>query len=467
VNLRLTALALAAAILTPSAAAARNVVIPVPIAQPGGFLQLVGPRLAGSSIVWAEQNSRGGIDVRRAGSTGTVRPVASLPRPGRLVALVLEASPRRVGLSELACGPDCSREITADRVLEGPLAGPLAHVIGCSPDSIPCGNAMNCVVPPAVDVWEHAVAIGSTCGTPSFVRDHSGGSGYTDTTLPGVEGARIAGRYLIWRESLPSGKSDLVVYDRTAGHEAYRIAAPFADVDIQEDGKVAFTIPEPGESGRARIAWASLDEPVAHVVGTARGYPSLLIASDRIAVRDGPAASRQPLKVLTLSGQVQARALDEAPIGSFDFDGARLAWASQPCADAHVLAWDLSQPRPPAAPRGACPAAMVDQARLAIRTDRRTALWMRCAPRGALGCMGKLRLLADAGTARYLIASVSYHVHPGKRARLSLRLTPEAARFVARHRGARVRATSIAVSRAGRGLSGTFEVRSRTLTLSR
>jgi hypothetical protein len=472
VTIRLLVVALAALALVPPDAIGSNarVPVPVPVADFGSTsLYLTGPRLAGSSIVWALRNSRGGIGVRRSTGTGPARTVANLPSPGGIAIVGLAASRHRIAVTEYGCINACiPDQITAARTLEGPLAGPLAHAVGCSPDSIPCGHAADCFEMPTADVWEHAVAIGSICGSPALVRDYSGGSGHTDLTLPPLRGVAIAGRYLAWRESPGpvSGKSDLVVYDRLAGHEAYRVTAPFAEFDLQEDGKVAFALPEPGESGRATVAWASADQPTPHVVGAGAWYPSVQMAADRIGVADGRAAGGG-LRVLTLTGQVQARTVPEARVVGVSFDAARLAWASQPCADVHLLAWDLTKPRPPVVPRGACPAATVDQGRLAVGSDRRTALWVRCALRGALGCAGRLRLLADAGgTARYLIAAVLYQVHPGKRARLELRLTPEAARFLARHRSARVRATSIAFSRDDRGVSGTFEVRSRTLTLS-
>jgi hypothetical protein len=430
--------------------------------------------------VWGVPGRRGSFDVRRATATGTVRTLATLPREGQFQYFDLEASKHRVAVSQLSqdCNYDCHYggvHTVAGRVLEGPLSGPLTHLVGCSPDSVPCAADLQCYPPPGVDVWEQAVAAGGTCGAPGLVRDHSNGSGPTDSALPVVYSVRMAGRYVVWPESPGPGMVDLVVYDRVAGHQAYRITERVGTFDVQEDGKVAFTKPEQGEGHSAPIAWASPAEPTAHVIGAGTGYPEVRMTADRIAVSDLVAPGGRDLRVLTLAGEETAHTVTEATIGGFDFDGSRLAWGSRPCADALVLAWDLSKSSPPAPPRGACPAATVDQARLTITKDRRTAIWLRCTSRrSTLGCGGKLRLLARGrqsrtGTppARYLLASVLYHAQPGERTRLRLRLGLPAIRFLARHRGARVRATSIAFSRAERGLAGTFEVRSRTLTLSR
>lgn len=478
----LLALAVAITLAVPSVCAARNAVVSVPLPGPFGTSLLTGPRLAGSSIVWGVSDRRGSLEVRRAAATGTVRSVATLPARGVSSHFDLEASKHRVAVSQLSqeCNYDCHYSgvhTVVGRVVEGPLSGPLAHLSGCSPDSFPCEAHLECYLQPSIDVWEHAVAAGSTCGAPALVRDHSGGSGPTDSSLPVVYAVRMAGRYVAWPESPPavSGTTDLVVYDRVADHEAYRLTETVAAFDVQEDGKVAFTKVEQGDGHHAAIAWASQAEPTAHVIGAATGYPEIRMAADRVAVSSAVAPDSRDFRVLTLAGEETAHTVTEAAIGGFDFDGSRLASASRPCADALVLAWDLTKADAPAPPRGACPAATVDQARLAIGKDRRTAVWLRCTSRrSTLGCGGKLRLLARgrqsrAGTpaARYLLASVFYHVQPGNRTRLRLRLGPAATRFLALHRGASVRATSIAFSRAERGLAGTFEVRSRTLTLSR
>jgi hypothetical protein len=456
------------------ASRANGVAVPVPLSH-----SIAGPRLAGDSVVWVVATAAGGFELRTAGTDGAATTFATLPDVGDSMGIQLVASARRVAVAEyaIACDFDCRNSSrVVDNVLTGPLGGPLEQIAGCSPGSMPCGGACSAGIRFDVDVWEDTVAYADRCDR-LMVRDYSAPAGTPDTVLPRVVSVRTAGRFVAWpeRDPITSTPLRLVVYDRAAAAEAYRVETPVRSFAIQADGKIAFVRdPQTGES-TTDVAWASPAEPFAHVVETAADPPEVRIAADRIAVRDAHSLRVQEIRLLTLSGATEASVTAPAPIGDFDFDGRRLAWASRRCEDALVLAWAPGDGVSPAPATDRCPAARVGQRTLRVGRRGPASVRLVCPRDGLLGCAGHVRMLADAARRgrrvrqgdQYLLGVVRYEITAGGRARLQMPLIPEARRFARRHPRAVVRATSIATPPPGSRLAGSFEVRSTTLKLSR
>jgi hypothetical protein len=446
-----------------------------------------GPSLAGDSVAWGAATSSGGFEISAAGADGLPHTVSLLPNQGGSAYVSLTASDRRLAVFEtrIACSRtppaspvDCRDTHTVvDRVLTGPLRGPLAQIGGCSPDSVACGSPSSCGIVPSFGgaVWQDIVALDDPCGGIR-VHDYSAPPSTPDTVMPSVPWALIAGRYLAWPEFAPQSYQPLriVVYDRVAGTEAYHLDTHASLGALQEDGKVAFSTAPPSAQQPFELAWASRTEPFPHLIGSAVPYPHLRMGADRVAVRDGQSARTRTIRVLTLSGQVEATVENQSPIGDFDFDGHRLLWASRRCEDPLILVWRPGDGAPPGPSAAPCPAAVVAQRKLSVATRGPATVHLDCPPTGQLGCNGRVRFLAEArhrGRVRqrdlYLLGSLPYELAAGSGAQLALRLTSSARRFARRHAGAVVRATSIGAPPGGGGLAGSFEVRSAQLVLSR
>lgn len=107
--------------------------------------------------------------------------------------------------------------------------------------------------------------------------------------------------------------------------------------------------------------------------------------------------------------------------GGWDFDGRRLAWATQPCMQITIQLWDLAgDPPPPASER--CGVPRVRDARLKYRD---TAIWFNavCPRRPARGCDGDMRaeLRRPSGGPRVdLTFFTPIHLAAGSRKRVGL-----------------------------------------------
>ena len=109
----------------------------------------------------------------------------------------------------------------------------------------------------------------------------------------------------------------------------------------------------------------------------------------------------------------------------WDFDGRRLTWARQPCARAHVVVWDITQP-PPAEPGRPCAYPELKGSRVPLGRAGRFALRVAC-PAGEAECGGyvhpivRLRLRSGARRDVYLDSAV-VALDPGERRTLRWRI---------------------------------------------
>jgi hypothetical protein len=475
--------ALAVLLLAPAASARSELAVLAP--GSGGLGEsygLVGPALAGESLVYG-RGGETGLYVSRVDGSGTTRPVGatSAVAAADVRNAMLDASEERVAVSEAltACGDDCrgGEVVLASRVLSAPLSGTFRTIAGCEPTGPACGYTCfsgSSVRKVAVDGT--AVAFSDPCRPSRLVVRDDGGSPPIERSLEvaGLAGGPLlAGRYLAWLELERPNEHPtplrVVVYDWMAEREVYRFTvAGLVSAAIQPDGKVAYAQRE-GESG-ARVAWASPEEPHAHP-GALFPTPSLQvrIARDLIAVQARSYGSERlaTFSVADLAGRELASQSDSSVIAQWDFDGARLAWATRPCERAAVVAWDLADARPPALPEGRCPlpAITTRSTSLSGKTFR---IALRCPAKPALGCLGRMRLVARTSRGeRYGLGIARYEVAPGATGALTVNLSKARRAFVRRHRRVTVAATAIGESRSGLDIAGEFLTRTSSFRLSR
>lgn len=472
----LVVLALAIALAAPAASSARSTLYSSFDLTPAGAREnvsedygFVGPVLAGDSILYA-RGTEAGISIGRTDDGVTGRSIGTIRdlRGADFRSVALDASEQRVALAEVvrSCDFDCrSSFLVADRVFAGPLEGPPVRVGGCGPDAPGCGAA--CFeYTPEVSVSGTAIAYSDSCaGGRVVVRDDGGAGPPEERTIATTQPAgapRIAGRHVAWFEA-----GSIVVHDWVAGQEAYRFEArDVGSLDVQEDGKVAYTAS--AGDGDARVLWASADEPRPHPGPLFQDTSlDLQIERDRIAVRARTGTPRlATLTVFDLASRELARHRETASLGRWDFDGTRLAWATHPCERAAIVAWDLADARPPGLPAGRCPVPAVTVRSTGVR-GRSFGLAMRCPAKPALGCRGSIRLVARSRSGRrYSLGTTPYDIMPRRSSRLKIVLSKAARAFVARHRTVTVTATAVGVSRSGVDIADDFLTRTSTFRLS-
>jgi hypothetical protein len=307
-----------------------------------------GPRLAGDEIAWAE-HSRGRLAVR-------------LGRPGEGAETLFRSQPAarmhpRFGVFAASAGalvfdvvgrPGRGGVPSVLRV--GSLRGPY-HVV-----------ERDCIEPAATgaDAEGTVTAVAHCAADACGIRfeDVASGavSGLCSYHLIGA--VSFAGTYLAFEElDLVARTRHVIVYDRSAGAEAFRVALSYGgpeqdlfDFDIQADGKLALLRRRPGRPHPSgRLEWYSPAEPSPHRLAQTPllfprggGPPAVRIAGDRIAFDRWTGAARHDsgryeLAVASLSGTVTTtiarfapgRRASSARVGDVDFDGSRVSWGSR------------------------------------------------------------------------------------------------------------------------------------------
>lgn len=477
--------ALIALLLVPGAASARSSL--VVFGPNGGDVRetygFVGPALAGESIVYA-RGDESGLHVQRVGGDGAAEAVGSTPRVagGDFRNAFLDASEQRVVVGEAvtSCGGDCraGEVVLARRVLTAPLTGPFTTIAGCGPGGPSCGyTCFSGSRAPQVAVHGTAVAYSEPCASSRLVVRDYGGAQPVERSVEVTRLASspmLAGRYLAWLEIERPNEFPVpfrvVVYDWMAEREAYHLSVTgLASFAIQPDGKVAYSVRE-GDSA-ARVAWASPEEPHAHP-GPRFPTPSVYVRIERdlIGVRARAYGTERlsTFAVADLAGRELARHDDASTMADWDFDGARLAWATRPCERAAIVAWDFAaDARPPTLPGGRCPLPAITT-RSASLDGKTFRLGLRCPAEPALGCIGRIRLVArSARGERYGLGTVGYELAPGRSTRLKVTLSKVRRAFVTRHRRVTVTATAVGQSRTGLDVADEFLTRTSSFRLSR
>jgi hypothetical protein len=305
-------------------------------ATPGSRVLWQGPLVAGDSLVWSEANTetaavhlwtpRGERVVYSADSLALGRPIAA----SRTLLAFERSYP--------GCAPQPDRVCPQRQdALVGPLTGPfrpLAHPRNCVLATEETALALDDGVAAYLDVdcARNRVRV--------LVRDvaHSRQARVVrDAPVSSAccRDVAIAGRYVAWNDD----RHTVAVYDRVARRIAYRASVgPPEGIDVelgfdlQRDGKlaIAYRLVEVARTIPTTIAWYSRASPRAHVLPLRGRDTRIRIAGDHIALERSPIADTSALVVTDLVGRPRTFAGFALParLRSFDFDGARIAWAS-------------------------------------------------------------------------------------------------------------------------------------------
>jgi hypothetical protein len=160
----------------------------------------------------------------------------------------------------------------------------------------------------------------------------------------------IAGRYVAWNDD----RRTVAVYDRVARRIAYRASVgPPEGIDVelgfdlQRDGKlaVAYRLVEVARTVPTTIAWFSPASPRAHLLPLRGRDTRIRIADDHVAFERSETSS---LVAADLVGRTRTFASFALPtrLRSFDFDGARIAWASDRVTSTRIDCPPPGQERP-------------------------------------------------------------------------------------------------------------------------
>jgi hypothetical protein len=315
-----------------------------------------GPALAGESVVWVDESQgvgalhvwsprRGDRVVFRGESLAIGRPFA--------------ASRTRLAFerSYPSCPPPPGHVCPegSDAVI-GALAGPFRPLSRPRTCFLPgLGNAL------ALD-GSVAAYVQLDC-TQQRLRVIVGGRVVHDAAISSgcCRDIALAGRYVAW-----SDRNSVVVHDWTARRTAYRVhVGRQFDFDLQRDGKVAVASPP-------TIAWVSRAQPLLHLLPFRITSARVAIAGDRVAFERAGGA----LVVAPLEGP-RARAVSRSGAGKlrgFDFDGKRIAWASDRIRSRRVDCPPPGQGRP-----------------CVRRVTGTTTIWRRTLATGATRMIARLR----------------------------------------------------------------------------
>jgi hypothetical protein len=320
--------AVAALLLTGSGASAS------PVANQSRVLWQ-GPALAGEAVLWAEESGgtgslhlwtarRGDRTVYRADSLSVTRPFAS---SRRLVAFER---------SYPSCPPPAGH-VCPDGTdsLVGPLRGPYQALTAPRTCFLPLVGeslALDGGVVAYLDfdcsrqrlrIFVRSV---DPAGRPQVVHE----APFSDGCCRDIA---LAGQYIAWRDG-----PRVVVYNRLASRVAYRARIGPAgtdvdfDFDLQRDGKVAvaFRLIQFGQAGPPSIGWLSRSAPRVHLLPFRGSDTHIRMVGDRIAFERFVSQKTSFLVVTDLRRRATtvARLTQPTRLRGFDFDGQRLAWAS-------------------------------------------------------------------------------------------------------------------------------------------
>jgi hypothetical protein len=370
-----TAVALLA--LAPAGAAAQDASF-----KPAGFAGT--PALAGERVLWTLGP---GLNVELWSGTAGASPVRvqtfapEAPPGGRqYLSATLAASPSLAAVTAFAyrdIGPGAGRQPEYTEQYVGPPGGPLERVAWCPAEQNQVRSADvsgEAYVYRQCDEGEGHVEIRDFGAEPLSGSAAVGRGGYF---------ARIAGRYVawldgVWQPETVSNTADLVVYDRVAGTEVYRvgredIGRTLHSLDVQSDGKIAFSYETDARSeDRVVGGWASPAEPYVHRLPLPeRGEYDVKIVDDRIAFQAGHSQGftiqHADIGLSDLSGNTRllARRTDAYVFNeSFDYDGERVTWSEYGCERRRLVVRAVNEPgTAKGAPRN-CPLRMLAKPRV-------------------------------------------------------------------------------------------------------
>jgi hypothetical protein len=394
---------------------------------------LTGLSLAGDGLVWGQ------LSPYRLGAprTWTVRLVRDGQSPRTLFTAVIPWGAERPTLAasptQLAVMPAVllAGRLIGWRLLAGPLDGPLALLN----DSVVVG-------PPKLE-WSGTLLAAKENPGGITVRDAAGGFAPHELrqAFNPADDVRIAGPHVAIattvtkpgdREEQVDRRVDIVRLDD--GVTEYSILAedaPAFDYDLQEDGKVAWldgdVLNRPADRWEAgTLYWASPAEPWPHPITTnvATHGIRIRLAGDRVVFsRPAGGWERDPLVapwIADLAGASRPIWF-RVPAGWSDFDGVRLAVATNRCVWLGDVQTQLAGP-----PAGTCPRQVTSEGTRRITRDgTRSSFGIHCVTAPMSGCRGVARLEAGRRVRgpRRLLAVRRFHARLGGATRARFRVS--------------------------------------------
>lgn len=312
------------------------------------------PVLSGGGALWTESSPSGGFAVK-AGSAGRGQTTVQRLRPenpnmSEYLAPALAGSDTLTLAGNTAFARDPFSVAQAyTEVYGGSRLGPLSRVARCG------GTRVNLR---SFDVSGDAYAYHQCDDAGGHVEIRDLGSpplGPARSVGSGGFGARIAGRYVAWldgsyHDDVTYNTTDIVVYDRVAGTEVYRVPAAelpglIQSLDVQADGKVAFAFAPTDRNLTLVVGWASPQEPHVHrlPLKPMTSY-DVHLAGDTIAFERGNAPNGvvqdAEVGISDLAGRahiVGRHADDYLFQESLDYDGQSVLWRHLGCSRAELV----------------------------------------------------------------------------------------------------------------------------------
>jgi hypothetical protein len=366
----LSLIAAALALALPAGASAHTYVVPARLPADPGFKApgWMGPVLAGGKALWLETRGPAAVLVA-AGEDGVAHELVAFPplrggefRINRLFGGGSTVVVRRTLYDE-------NEHTLADSLVRIDAAtGATTPLTGCKEPEVMVGNVLLCEN--VLDLAD-GVSAALPAGTVAV-----GGRFAVVPSAPDTDRRRFS--LLDWRagttvRELPDGD----FFDE------------LRDTAIGEDGTVAYQ----DRGGIAMLAPGAatpvhLQPQLPDLGGSLGDEPRL--AGGRLAVRSILRGSFDDSAYLTVARTdgTEARTIEGGRLGGgWAFDGARLAWATRPCALTYAVVWDLAEPAP-FPPSGVCSLPAIRTASLTPH-GLAVAVKLRCPPRPARGCAGQ------------------------------------------------------------------------------
>jgi hypothetical protein len=340
-----------------------------------------GPALAGESVVMVDLASQPRVLLETPGQAP--RRLATLPAlPFPVVFAAVSASSTRwaalfVSEESRSHGPETIFEIVDGAIAGGP-------------------TRTACVTDQLADWLSVSGDVAAEAACPDRAGNQFGGFSLTDLSSPGAGSQRIAGespslagRYVAY--AVPRGPADavdVVVYDRVAGQEHYRVGKaagrdlesgdPFA---VQDDGTLVVS-PRGGPCG---IFVFSADQPSGRALPFCASGDTLRIAGGRVLFQDFPLAGSSLPAGLALTDLAGNARLVATRAAAWDLSADRVAWLEHDCDGYAVFTDDPARQGPELGDRtGRCTVSLAGRGHLHGRSLR---FRVRC-PKGCDGALG-------------------------------------------------------------------------------
>jgi hypothetical protein len=411
---------------------------------------LSSPALAGDRVLFEQFPAAGALRVLSvpvAGGGATTLTSAKRATADSSVVATYAGSAQAVWVRRIV-------ELGPVSVLTGSPAGPLTSVEECGSERDYDFESPG----PAVD-GDLVVWAGAGCKQHQ-VHIQSGASSRVVDAGDFVYAVAAGGHYAAWLRLIRPADSNaptqtrLVVVDALTGTEAYSTTVPqSSDLELEPDGTAVIStflaMSKPCNGGSNHFLYYTRAEPVAHEVpGVVSCVSAFRVANGRLAFVGTDAQATITLTDLTGSTFQPVAGLGNLPVGSFDFDGARVALSSVGCRSYSVRVRDAADTSA-ADPPPACPVA-VGKPRLA--RDRTIHVPIRCPN----GCRGRgsgngmtivsprfLHVWSQTRTNTRYAPYVHFDLKPGGRATLRLPTTAHQRALIRRKRRVPVRVKTI------------------------